>query len=125
MTNILYVALGGALGSLLRYGLSAGLLPRTAISVDFPWATFIANISGCFLIGLFAGFAQKNLYLNPPMQLLLMTGFCGGFTTFSTFSLETIQLLRLGAWPIALAYVCASNALGFGAILLGLTMTRS
>ena len=88
--NIFLVLLGGGIGSVVRYLLSYFLTRNS--TTQFPWATFIANGLGCLLIGLLFGYIQKNNVQNETLKLLLITGFCGGFTTFSTFSLENIHL---------------------------------
>lgn len=103
----LAVALGGALGSVLRYAI-AKLLPAGT----FPWATFAVNLTGAFLIGLLAGWATREGGLSDTAWLLLATGFCGGFTTFSSFALENILLLRGGDLAIAVSYTAGSLILG-------------
>jgi CrcB protein len=105
--NFLLVGLGGALGSMLRYG--AGLLigPR-----DFPLATFLINVTGSFLIGLVVVSSLTNQQVNEHWKLFLATGLCGGFTTFSAFSLENLQLLQQGKWSLFLLYSIGSVLLG-------------
>lgn len=98
--NGLMVAIGGGMGALARYGLS--LLP---ISKQFPVATFLTNLLGAFLIGLIAAQAGR---LPPKSVLLLKTGVCGGFTTFSTFSLETVTLLQNGRYELGMLYALLS-----------------
>ncbi|MCK9170024.1 MAG: fluoride efflux transporter CrcB [Treponema sp.] len=117
--NILYVAAGGALGSVLRYAIS--LVP---LKTDFPFQTFITNIAGALLIGFIATFAvlragQTAGRVPAKLLLLLKTGFCGGFTTFSTFSLETLSLFEKGHGTTAAVYALLSLAAGTGAVLLG------
>lgn len=98
--NALAVALGGGIGAVLRYGF--GLLP---ISRQFPMATLLTNFLGAFLIGLIAAQAGR---MSPRSVLLLKTGVCGGFTTFSTFSLETVTLLQNGRYGLGMLYVLLS-----------------
>ena len=100
--NILAVALGGGIGAALRYGLS--LLP---ISREFPMATLLTNFLGAFLIGLIAAQAGR---LSTRSVLLLKTGICGGFTTFSTFSLEALALLEKKAYFLGALYIALSVA---------------
>lgn len=107
--NWLLVACGGAIGASLRYG--AGLIIAKPQNL-FPWATWSINILGCFLAGVFFAFTQKYPTLQNETRLFLMVGILGGFTTFSSFGLETFQLIRQGQLPIALAYTVSSVILG-------------
>lgn len=100
--SIFMVALGGALGAVCRYGIS-----RLPIEANFPIATFITNLIGAFVIGFIAGVSEKN-NVSEKMVLFLKTGFCGGFTTFSTFSLETVTLLNDGKYLTGGAYMALS-----------------
>jgi CrcB protein len=106
--NFLFVALGGALGSVLRYFMSL-VIPKVA---GFPWPTFVANILGCLCIGIFSGLFLKCDSLSPNLKLFLVTGFCGGFTTFSTFANENLVLLQSGKIGMFIAYALASFVLG-------------
>ncbi len=101
MQEFICVFIGGGLGSLCRFVIGSHLLKSA--SHTFPWSTLAANAIGCLLIGLLIGyFERRGAGLLP---LLLVTGFCGGFTTFSTFSNETVQLLRQGCYGLSLTYV--------------------
>ena len=114
--SYLYVALGGALGSVLRYFLSL-VIPKVA---GFPWPTFVANVLGCLCIGIFSGLFLKCDSLSPNLKLFLVTGFCGGFTTFSTFASENLALLQSGKFGMCIAYALASFVLGVAACFAGL-----
>ena len=114
--NFLFVALGGALGSVLRYFLSL-VIPKMA---GFPWSTFVANVLGCLCIGIFSGLFLKCDSLSPNLKLFLVTGFCGGFTTFSTFASENLALLQSGKFGMFIAYALASFVLGVAACFAGL-----
>ena len=114
--NFLFVALGGALGSVFRYFLSL-VIPKVA---GFPWPTFVANVLGCLCIGIFSGFFLKCDSLSPNLKLFLVTGFCGGFTTFSTFASENLALLQSGKFGMFIAYALASFVLGVAACFAGL-----
>jgi CrcB protein len=116
---IFWVAFGGALGSVARFLISKWL----AWSV-FPWGTFAVNITGCFLIGILWAWSMKNPSIPESVKLFLMTGICGGFTTFSTFSMESISLLREGKIFLFLAYSLGSLMLGFLATFLAIKLLR-
>ena len=102
--------MGGGLGSLLRFWISSSLNPASA---NFYWGTFSVNILGCLLLGLLTGYSLKHNSVPPELTLLFATGFCGGFTTFSTFVLEKNHLLRDGQWLNFVSYVGASLLLGY------------
>ena len=106
-----WVALGGAAGSMLRFGL------QKWGNGDFPLGTLLVNITGCFLIGLFWALWSNDA--NAQKQALLMTGFCGGFTTFSAFTLEGIQLLNNGRTAAFFIYTGCSIICGLGATFVG------
>ena len=118
MTASLAVALGGALGSLARYWIAVWALP---ISRGLPWGTMLINVAGCFAIGCFATLtlAQGRLPVGDTGRLFFMVGVCGGFTTFSSFSLQTLDLLRAGASGRAWLHVALSVALCLAAVAAG------
>jgi CrcB protein len=125
MFYYLLVALGGALGSVARYGAS-GLAARW-FGESFPWGTVLVNISGSFVIGLLASLTGTDgrSLLSHGSRAFLMAGVCGGFTTFSAFSLQTLELARHGAWLNAGLNVLGSVALCLVAVWLGhLAATR-
>jgi fluoride exporter len=115
----LWVGLGSALGGMARYW-CYGFLARTA-GETFPWGTFAVNVIGCWFIGLFATLTgPEGRWLAPSQtRMFVMTGICGGFTTFSTFSLETLNLVRDGEWMKAAANVAGSVALCLLGVWLG------
>lgn len=90
----------------------------------FPWGTLIANVLGALLIGIFIGLFSRQL-LTDSQKLLLMTGFCGGFTTFSTFAQENLSLYQKGEWGTLIIYLTVSMVAGIGAVALGLSLSRS
>lgn len=114
----LYVMLGGALGSLARYLIALAALP---ISKSLPWGTILINIAGSFVIGLFGTLTLSDgrFPVSENARLFVMIGICGGFTTFSSFSLQTLDLLRGGAFARALANVVASVVLCILAVAAG------
>ena len=120
MLNILAVGAGGFLGSVCRYLIS--LIPVSEAAV-FPIKTFIINIIGCIVIGVIAVSVSKNAEMSPQMLLFLKVGLCGGFTTFSTFALETSDLMKAGHMGAALAYVLLSVLVGVAVIFIVEYMT--
>ena len=105
--QIIVIAIGGSLGTLLRYFLAVWVSGLTR-HVDFPWGIFLCNVLGSFLVGIFAGVILHKTHSNPLLGLFLIVGFCGGFTTFSTFSLDTIHFLKGGNMGLAFLNVSAS-----------------
>lgn len=117
MQPIIFVALGGALGSAARYAVSQFISGHTAST--FPFSTMAVNIAGCLLIGLVYGLSARHGFLSDNMKLLLTTGFCGGFTTFSTFVNENMTLMRTGQALSLALYAGGSLALGLAAAAIG------
>jgi CrcB protein len=126
MWSVLFLAVGGALGTLARYGLN-GLVsnhqPRQfGLPAIFPLGTMIINVTGCFVIGLLAAMSDPSLgrtWLKTGWRDFLMVGFCGGYTTFSSYGLQTLNLARDGEWFFVAANVIGSNALGLIAVYVG------
>lgn len=116
MKSLLYVFLGGGLGSLFRFLLSKFL---TTSKSGFPWSTLLTNFLGCLMIGILLGWAVKNNNLRSDLYLLLAVGFCGGLTTFSTFSLEGLSFLKSGDYLIFIIYTLASILGGVAFVGLG------
>ena len=122
MKNILLIGLGGGFGSIIRY-----LCQRWMTMVyphSFPLGTFLVNVVGCFLIGVFWGLSFKSFAVNESWKLFLMTGFCGGFTTFSAFTLESVGLLKEDKPGLFIFYIAASVILGLGATYGGMKLIR-
>ncbi|WP_333877983.1 fluoride efflux transporter CrcB [Flavobacterium sp.] len=122
LKTILYIALGGAIGSVLRF-LTTVVVSKFWAS-HFPLATFLANIIGCFLIGFCIGILEKNQLTDSHLKWFLVTGFCGGYTTFSAFGLENINLFQNNTGFVAFAYIGLSVILGLFAVWLGLFISK-
>lgn len=118
--NVLFVFIGGGAGSVLRYLLSVGT-QKFWIAKSFPVGTFLANLIGCFLIGVLVSVLVKN---DTNLRLLLITGFCGGFTTFSAFSVESVSLWQSGEFLLLGIYVLLSVILGLAAVWLGQSLVK-
>lgn len=123
MTRLLLIGCGGFAGSVARY-LVAGWAQRLAPGGGFPAGTLVVNVTGCLLIGVLAGLAEERGVLGTEARALLMIGLMGGFTTFSTFGLETINLLRDGEPLAAALNIGASVVLGVLAVWVGLVLAR-
>lgn len=122
MKQVLFVGLGGAAGSILRYLTS--IITMKYYSTSFPIATLIVNVVGCFVAGLIFGLISQDTTEAQNLKLLLLTGFCGGFTTFSAFALENVKLMNSGNTTTAVVYTGTSIAAGLLAVWIGLLITR-
>ncbi|MBB3560493.1 CrcB protein [Rhizobium sp. BK512] len=123
MFQALLVAVGGAIGSLLRYYVGLGSL--RLMGPGFPWGTLIVNVVGCFIIGVFAEMTMRRFNASVELRLLLITGFLGGFTTFSAFSLDAITLFERGEVFAGGIYIAASVGLSMVAVMAGLGLMRA
>jgi fluoride exporter len=122
LQSIVAVAIGGAIGSVARY--LVGIGSGKWFGLNFPWGTLIINIAGSFLIGVFVECFALRWDLPPAARLFLTVGICGGFTTFSTFSLDAFVLIERGAlWPAA-AYIAGSVVLSIAGLFAGLQLIR-
>ena len=118
MKSYILVALGGAIGSVSRFGISELFASKTNSS--FPWATLLINLLGCFLIGLLLGLSQRYQFASHySLRSFFVIGLCGGFTTFSSFSAETMRLFQNAQNIQAIMYILASTLIGLGLTLLG------
>jgi CrcB protein len=120
-SSILLVGAGGFLGAIARYLVATFALAR--FGTGWPWGTFFINLSGCVMIAFFLTFAGERA-LNEAWRFLFPIGFVGAYTTFSTYSWETMALVERGAWLRAGLYVVGSTVLGLGAIVLGAWLGR-
>lgn len=124
MRETVIVGIGGLIGSVLRYQ-AGGWILRHSEGWRFPLHTFMINITGCLLIGVIAGFAEKYSITSPEAKLFLLTGLLGGYTTFSAFGFETLTLIRNAELPIAISYAILSVVGGLLAVRLGLRIVAA
>ncbi|ASS57262.1 fluoride efflux transporter CrcB [Rhizobium leguminosarum] len=123
MIQALLVAFGGAIGSVLRY--YVGQWTLRLMGPAFPWGTLAVNVVGCFVIGVFAELIARKFNASTELRLLLITGFLGGFTTFSAFSLDAISLFERGEAVAGGIYIAASVGLSMAAVIAGLAVMRA
>lgn len=119
---VIIVFAGSGLGGVARYGMQTWLL-KLFPSI-FPVGTFVVNLLGCFLIGLFYAVSEKANILTPEWRIALTTGFCGGFTTFSTFAYENVFLLKSGNYLLLCLYVAGSVLLGIAGVFAGIYIAK-
>ena len=120
--NIILIGIGGMGGSIARY-LTATYFAKV-IPAHFPYGTFAVNIIGCLLIGLVFGLSQRFDWFTDDWRIFLATGFCGGYTTFSAFAIENVQLLQNSNYLTFAAYSIASFTLGLLAVFIGLSLAK-
>jgi fluoride exporter len=120
--TLLLVGTGGFLGSISRF--LASRFVQENLPFSFPFGTFFVNVSGCLLVGLIYGISERSSLLTSEWKMFLAVGFCGGFTTFSTFANENLALLRDGEFFYFLLYTGLSLFLGITATFLGVIITR-
>jgi CrcB protein len=104
------IAIFGAAGTLLRYGIQSAL--QIGTGATFPWGTLLINLTGCFLLGLIGQMTLNKMMISPDWRVAITVGFFGGYTTFSSFGWETAKMLEEGRWIPATSYVTASVAIG-------------
>jgi len=121
--NILIIGIGGFVGAVSRYGLALWIGQRWGRA--FPLGTFVLNVSGSFLIGLLMTLMAERFTVNPQWRLLLVVGFLGAYTTFSTFEYETGALLKDGEWTFAMLNIILSVVAGFVALKLGEVIAKA
>jgi fluoride exporter len=115
MSHILAIFIGGGLGSVARFAISK--FSASFISESFPWGTLIANALSCLVLSASIGFFSDKIFSNAALRFFILTGFCGGFSTFSTFSNETIELMRSGNFMFAVLNIVLNVVICFGIIL--------
>jgi CrcB protein len=122
MDNYIIIGCGGFLGACARYWLAGWAAQKWGAS--FPFGTLLINVTGSFVLGLFMAATTGRLIVDPRWRLLFAIGFVGAYTTFSTYTYESTQLLLAGNWSYGLANLAASNLLGLGASVLGIMVGR-
>jgi CrcB protein len=120
--TLILIGLGGGIGSVFRY-LTAVLVGKY-FQTAFPWATFTANVLGCLIIGLLLGVFENQEFAQPDLKFLFITGFCGGYTTFSTFASENVNLLQSGNTFMVFFYIASSVMISLFAVWVGLSLTK-
>ena len=120
MLEVLFVALGGALGSAARYLVGGWFAAR--FGAAFPYGTFVVNVTGSFIVGLFLAYAQERVSLSPYWRLFFAVGFVGGYTTFSTYEYESVRLLQDGEMLLAAVYLIGSVVTGGVAAIAGIAL---
>jgi len=123
MSTTLLIGAGGALGAMARHLLSSGI--TQVMGTQFPWGILCVNLAGCFAMGLVAGLGMQAFPLSQDLKAFLATGILGGFTTFSAFSLDAVQMAERGEMAAAAAYVLASVAGSIAALVAGLALVRA
>ncbi len=122
MQNYLLVGIGASIGGMFRYGISKHI--AKIIPILYPFGTLAVNVIGSFIIGLLIFYFADKGYISPEAKLLLTTGFCGGFTTFSTFSLETMNLLQDSQYKLAGVNIVLNVVLSLGAVILAFYLSK-
>jgi len=122
LTRLLLFALAGAAGTLARYGL-AGLVQKIG-GPGFPWGTLAVNLLGCLFFGFIWSLAEDRFLISSATRMVLLIGFMGAFTTFSTFAFETTQMLRDAQWTVAAANLAAQNVAGIVFMIMGMKLGR-
>ncbi len=123
LREYLWVSLGGIFGACSRYFLSR--FTAKILGTGFPWGTLFINISGSFVLGLFLIYSTERAFVDPRWRLLIAIGFCGAYTTFSSYAFESIVYFQQGNWALCAGNILANNLLCLGAILGGAALARA
>lgn len=120
--KLAWLALAGALGALARWELGGAV--QRAVGTSFPWGTFVVNTLGCLVFGVVWALAEERLLISGETRTIVLVGFLGAFTTFSTYAFETNAMLRDAEWTLAVANVLAQNVLGIACVFVGAALGR-
>ncbi len=123
MQTILWISLGAAIGANLRYFVAQQL--AKAVSPQFPYGTLAVNVTGSFILGFFMIWTTERILADPRWRLLVAVGFCGGYTTFSSYAFETFAMIERGQWFAPLGNALLSNVLCLAAVLAGAVLARA
>lgn len=123
MNDALWISLGAVVGANLRYGVSS--LTARWFSAALPWGTLIINVTGSFILGFFLVLSTEKVVADPRWRLLVAVGFCGAYTTFSSYSYETFKLVEQGHYGLAASNFAANNLLAFAGVVGGVVLARS
>lgn len=118
--TIILIGIGGFIGANLRYGVSVWAADRLGLA--FPWGTLVINVTGSFILALFLAYTVNHVTLDDRIRLFLAVGFCGAYTTFSTYAVESMALLQSGAWIAALGNILGTNLACLVSVLVGLAL---
>ncbi len=121
MNKVLLVFIGGGIGSATRYGTT--LLAGKWFGTGFPWGTLAVNLTGCFLIGIILGLAEKSNLVQPSTRLFFVTGFLGGLTTFSSYAMESVVAFRSSTF-LALGNIAVNNLIGLALVAIGFSLVE-
>ncbi|MCC6179789.1 MAG: fluoride efflux transporter CrcB [Chloroflexi bacterium] len=121
--DVLWIGLGGFLGANVRFALGVWIAGR--LGSEFPWGTLLINVTGSLLIGVILTLLTEKIVADPAWRLLLVVGFLGGYTTFSSYTMEALVLVQEGEWLGAVGYVLGSNVIGLGAAAVGMMFARA
>ena len=121
MNKVLLVFIGGGIGAATRYGTT--LLAGKWFGTGFPWGTLAVNLSGCFLIGMILGLAERSNLVQPSTRLFFVTGFLGGLTTFSSYAMESVVAFRSSTF-LALGNIAVNNLIGLALVAFGFTLVE-
>lgn len=121
--SLIWIGIGGGIGSMLRFSIGQ-LSEKIGLLPTLPMGTFLVNLTGCFIAGILSAYFSKNGTEDTILRQLMITGFCGGFTTFSAFGVESIRLMESGRMIEFFSYTVLSIVIGFGACYLGMFLGR-